>query len=172
MIVKVNKTILKSIWQRPLKSLEDTDWWGVGGHDLTLSQCPGNKCSMEVRHTFEGCFCFSFFHISKHSWDWRTWAASCTPGTWEGVSHWPWTWVSTEAVFRVSAPQTQSGSCSWVDRRGDPQYLSWPPSHKAQIPLMAPDLTGSDCRCQSLLSELQEMKHSRHAPGDQVLLVP
>lgn len=153
MIVKVNKTIFKSIWQRPLKSLEDTDLWGIGRHNLTLSQCPGNKCSREVRHTFEGCFYFSFFPISNtpgigrpelhpvplgHG---RAWAIGHGPG-----------WALR--LSSVSAPQTQSGSCSWVDRRGDPQCLSWPPSHKAQIPLMAPDLTGSDCRCQSLLSEL------------------
>lgn len=36
-IVKVNKTQSKSVWQKPLKSLEDTDIWGIGRHNLTLS---------------------------------------------------------------------------------------------------------------------------------------
>lgn len=37
MIVKVNKTVLKSIWQRPLKSVADADPWGIGRRNLTHS---------------------------------------------------------------------------------------------------------------------------------------
>ena len=37
MTVKVNKTVLKSIWQRPLKSVADSDAWGIGRHNLTHS---------------------------------------------------------------------------------------------------------------------------------------
>ena len=37
MTVKVNKTVLKSIWQRPLKSVADADPWGIGRRNLTHS---------------------------------------------------------------------------------------------------------------------------------------